>query len=77
MPEIQEIEVNYNRKVQLNDFEPVQYGVTINATLGPDEDYDEAHDELVEQAEESVERSLTERLARAKMASDSDESDDD
>lgn len=72
MPEIQSIEVNYNRKVQISEFEPVQHGVTLHAEVSPDEDTDEAYDELVELAEESVERSLTERLARAKIDAESD-----
>jgi len=73
MPEITEIEVHYDRKVQLEQFEPVQHGATITAELGPDENTDAAYDELSESVEEMVERSLTERLARAKIESDSDE----
>lgn len=73
MPNIEEIEVNYNRKVQLEQFEPVQYGVTINASLEDGEDYDEAYDDLAERAEESVERGLTERLARAKIDGESED----
>lgn len=73
MPEVDELEIQYNRKVQLNDFEPVQHGVSMEVSLDESDDPDEVYDEYTEVAEEMVERALAERIARAKIEADDDE----
>jgi len=73
MPQTEKITVNYNRKVQLNDFEPVQHGVTLEVSLDEGDDPDEVYDEYSERSEEMVERALAERIARSKIDAESDE----
>lgn len=73
MTETTEITAFYNRKVQLDDFEPVQHGVELHAELSEGDDLDEAYDELADQAEEMVERALASRITRKKMAASDDE----
>jgi len=73
MPEITEITATYNRKVQLQQFEPVSHGVEVTASLGDGEDPDEAYDDLSEQAEDMVERQLAARIAQQKLESDDDD----
>jgi hypothetical protein len=72
--EITEIEASYSRKVQLDQFEPIEHRVTLTAVLGESEDADEAYDALAEQAEDAVEREIARRITQKKLA---DESDDD
>jgi hypothetical protein len=72
--EITEIEASYARKVQLDQFEPIEHRVTMTAVLGESEDADEAYDALAEQAEDAVEREIARRITQKKLA---DESDDD
>lgn len=73
MPTINAIEVSYNRKVQLEQFEPIQHGVTLSANMAQDEDAEEVYDELVDQAEDMVERALVNRVAQHEMDSDDGE----
>lgn len=68
MPDITEVKAFYSRKVQLEQFEPVQHSVELHAELGGDEDIDEAYDELAERAEDMVERALAGRVTRKKLA---------
>lgn len=70
MPEIQEIETHYSRKVQLEQFEPVEHGVTLYAELAEGEDADEAYDELADMAEDMCERALAKRITQTKLADD-------
>lgn len=71
--EITEIEASYSRKVQLDQFEPIEHRVTLTAVLGESEDADEAYDELAEQAEDAVEREIARRITQKKLADESDE----
>lgn len=73
MPKVDEIEIQYNRKVQLEQFEPVQHGVSMEVSLTEDDDPDDVYDEYTEVAEEMVERALAERIARAKIEAESDD----
>lgn len=70
--EITELSVSYNRKVQLDDFEPMQHSVTLHAELAEDDDVGEVQHELSERAEDMVEREITRRITQKKL----DESDE-
>lgn len=76
MPEITEISASYSRKVQLEQFEPIQHSVELFAAVGEGEDADEAYDELYDQAEDMVERAIAGRVARKKLADADDEEDE-
>lgn len=67
------IEVRYSRKIQLEQFEPVEHAVVLTEDVPADEDVDEAYDALADRAEDMVERQLAKRVAQQKLA----ESDDD
>lgn len=73
MPEITEVVASYSRKVQLDDFEPVQHNVELTAELAEDDDAEDVYDGLADQAEDMVERAIAGRVTRKKLA----ESDDD
>lgn len=73
MPEITQINAHYNRKVQLEQFEPIEHGVELQAEVGPDEDPDEAYEELANRAEELVEQEIARRLTQKKLAEDDDD----
>jgi len=75
MPDIQTIEVSYQRKVQLDDFEPISHTATLYAELSNDEDEDEAYDELSDRAEQMVERSIAGRVTQKKLQ-EGDDGDD-
>ena len=64
---ITEIEASYSRKVQLEQFEPCEYGETITATLEDDDDPEEASEQLQEIVENNVERGLLDRIMVHKM----------
>lgn len=71
--EITEVTAAYNRKVQLEQFEPVQHSVELTAELADSEDPEEAYDELSEMAEEFVEQEIARRITQKKLADDSDD----
>jgi hypothetical protein len=73
MPDITNIEVNYSRKVQLDDFEPVQHSVTLHAELASGEDPNEAYDALADDAEQMVEEAIARRITQKKLADDTDD----
>ena len=73
MADVDTIDVQYNRKVQLEQFEPVQHGLSMEVSLDDGDDPDEVYDEYASIAEDMVERSLAERIARAKIDADDDE----
>lgn len=72
MPDVTGIEVHYSRKVQLEQFEPVQHSVTLTAELSSGEDPDGAYDELADRAEEMVEEAIARRITQKKLADDSE-----
>ena len=76
MPDIQTVEVSYQRKVQLSDFEPISHTATLHAELSSEEDADEAYDELSDRAEQMVERSIAGRVTQKKLQ-EGDEGEDD
>lgn len=75
MPTVTEIETTYSRKLQLDQFEPVEHAVTLRAEIGDGESTDDAYDDLSDRAEELVEQALARRVTQKKLA-DSDDEDD-
>jgi hypothetical protein len=74
MAEVESIEVSYSRKVQLDQFEPVEHFVAMEIDLEEGDDRDEVYDEYAAEAEDMVERSITERVASKKLEGDDGES---
>lgn len=66
--DITKINAHYNRKIQLDDFEPIQHGVELEAVLQDGEDVEEAYEELSERAEEMVEGEIARRLTQKKLS---------
>lgn len=64
---IKEISVTYGRKVQLKQFEPVDYRETIVAELDEDDDTEAVSKELADLAESHVEREVLNRVLAHKM----------
>lgn len=71
--EITEIEATYGRKVQLDQFEPIEYRETITATLEDGDDPEEASEELQKVARDNVERGILNRVMVHKMENSDDE----
>lgn len=67
--EITEISSTYSRKVQLDQFEPVEYSETITAVLDDGDDPDDVSGELRRQAKDNVERGVLDRILAHKMES--------
>jgi len=65
--QITEIESSYSRKVQIEQFEPVEVAETITAVVEDDEDIEEASNALSKVVHDNVERRLTDRLLQKKM----------
>ena len=65
--EITEIESSYSRKVQLEQFEPVEVSETITAVVEEGEDIDVVSKDLSKIVHDNVERRLTDRLLQKKM----------
>lgn len=75
MSEIIEIKPHYNRKVQLERFEPIQQGAEVVVSVEEGEDPDEVYDKWALWLEDAVERNLARRVAEAKMQEEDDEGD--
>lgn len=73
---VNEIEVYYNRKIQLERYEPVTHGVTLKSQVGDDEDWREVYDELAESAEDEVERVLARRVSAKKLGPEAEDEED-
>ena len=61
------LEVPYSRKVQLDQFEPVEMGATATFTMDADDDPYEVYHDGQATVQQMVERELAERIARKKM----------
>lgn len=70
MSTITQLDVSYSRKVQLEQFEPIEHSVSLEVIVGEDEDPDDVYDEHVAAAEDMVERAIAERVAAKKLESD-------
>lgn len=66
MAEITELDVSVSRKVQLQQFEPVEVGAGATVTVEEGDDPDEVYDDTYEKVEGMVERNLLARIAQAK-----------
>lgn len=67
MATLDTLEVDYSRKVQLEQFEPVSVGSTATFSLDPDDDPFEVHQAGQQTVQDMVERELAERIARKKL----------
>lgn len=75
MADITEVEATYSRKVQLEQFEPIEHRVTLVAELFDEDDPDAVYDEISDSAEDMVERAIAHRVTQTKLAeSENDES---
>lgn len=74
MPDVETVNIQYNRKVQLEQFEPVEHGVELAVSVEDGDDADEVYDEYSDVAEDMVERAIAARVTAKKLA-DSDEDD--
>lgn len=75
MVEITEITATYSRKVQLEQFEPMEIAESVTGVPEEGESHEEAYDALYKEARDNVERKLTHRLAAKKMEDERDEDD--
>lgn len=62
----------YNRKIQLDSYEPIQHGAEVQREVGDDEDYREVYEDLAEQVEEMVEAELARRIRDKKLGEGED-----
>lgn len=76
MAEVEEIQVHYNRKVQLDQYEPINHGATLEVSVGEDEDWREVYAEYAEDAEDEVERAIARRLTAKKLGPEADDDGD-
>lgn len=70
---VKEISVTYGRKVQLAQFEPVDYRESLIAELDEEDDVEEASKQLADAVEEHVEREIVGRILAKKMEDRDDE----
>lgn len=66
MATLDNLEVSYNRRVQMDQFEPIELGAVGEVTLEPDDDPDVVYDQTQRVVQQMVERGLVERIARAR-----------
>jgi hypothetical protein len=76
MADVTQVTAFYNRKVQLDQFEPIQHGVELQAELADGDDPEDVYDDLSERAEEMVEHEITRRLTQKKLAEGDDDDSD-
>jgi hypothetical protein len=69
MAKREQIKPYYDRKVQLEQFEPISFGAGSVVTLEEDDDAAEVMAEELRFLEDAVERELTRRIARKKADS--------
>lgn len=73
MPTVDTVTISYSRKVQLEQFEPVEHFAEVEVTLDEDDDPDEVYDDHADQVEDMVERSIARRVTTQKLESGDDE----
>ena len=64
-----EVSVNYSRKVQLDQFEPIEFGGVVTFELEDGDDPSDVYHENASKIEDAVERELARRIARKKADS--------
>ncbi|UBF22646.1 hypothetical protein HRTV-25_gp65 [Halorubrum tailed virus 25] len=67
MATLDNIEISYDRKVQLQKFEPITVGAVAAFSLKPDDDPYQVYQQGQESVQAMVERELAERIARKKL----------
>mgnify|MGYP006276754203 CR=1 FL=1 len=67
MATLDNIEIQYDRKVQLSQFEPITVGAVATFTLDSDDDPYLVYQRGQESVQAMVERELAERIARKKL----------
>lgn len=73
MPSITTVTATYERKVQLDDFEPITHRVELRAEVDDDENAGAVHEQLADQAEEMVEREIASRVAQKELTGDDED----
>lgn len=63
----------YSRKIQLDDFEPIQHSAEVQREVGDDEDWEEVYGNLAERVEDVVESELARRVRDKKLGEEDDE----
>jgi len=71
--QLKEITSSYSRKVQLDQFEPVEYAETATAVLDESDDVEEASEELQKLVRDNVERGILARVMAYKMKDDDED----
>ncbi|OYR54981.1 hypothetical protein [Halorubrum halodurans] len=67
MATLETLEVPYHRKVQLQQFEPIEMGAVATFSLESDDDPYEVYQQGQTSVQNMVERELAERIARKKL----------
>lgn len=67
MATLDSLEIQYDRKVQLDQFEPITVGSVATFSLEPDDDPYEVYESGQATVQAMVERELAERIARKKI----------
>lgn len=67
MATLDTLEISYDRKVQLDQFEPITVGAVANFTLDSLDDPHDVYQAGQASVQEMVERELAERIARKKL----------
>lgn len=73
MPDVESINVTYQRKVQLDQYEPITHEVELEVSLDEGDDPEEVYDEYADRAEDFVERAIVRRLQQKELASEQDD----
>ena len=63
---IDTLEVYYDRKVQLKQFEPITFGASATVSLEDGDDPDEVYAVIANDLQDAVERELARRVATSK-----------
>jgi len=67
MADMERLEVFYDRKIQLQQFEPITFGANATISLDTDDDPDEVYADVARDLQDAVERELARRIATAKQ----------
>ena len=73
MPQVDSMSVTYQRKVQLDQYEPITHEVELEVSVGEDDDPEEVYDEYSDRAEDFVERAIVRRLQQKQLADAQDD----
>lgn len=73
MSEVNSFSAYYNRKIQLDQYEPVTYGAELDVEVGEDEDWQEAYHEAVSELEREVEEEIARRVTDKKLGAQEDD----